>query len=68
MEASIHNSMVGTSFNTLRVRLAQLRRDYFYTPCKKLTLLGKHARIQFKKFLLPLTRPKRVQDQFYHEH
>jgi len=62
MEASIQNSMVGTLFNTLRLRLAQLRRDYFHAPCKKLTLLGKHASLQVPKFLLPLTRPKRVQN------
>jgi len=62
MEASIENNMVGTLFNTLQLRLAQLRRDYFYTPCKKLTLLGKHASLQFQKFLLPLTRHKRVQN------
>jgi len=52
MEASIQNSMVGTLFNTLRLRLAQLRRDYFYAPCKKLTLLGKLASLQVPKFLL----------------
>jgi len=67
MEDSIQNSRVEKSLNTLHVRLAQLRRDYFYAPCKKLTLLGKHARLQFHKFLVPLTRPKRVQDQFCQE-
>ena len=36
IEESIQNSKLGNSFNTLRVRPAQRRRDYLYAPCKQL--------------------------------